>query len=160
MLLDVTGSPVNVDSFTDRERASASSPSAGISSPVSSKTRSPQTISLFGISVITPSLITFTGVSSLTLLRMSNFLLASISNQNPTPVARNIAKKIPMVSMKSRCINEIPSERKAAIRRILIIGSSNLCRKSLHNGSFSGGVKTFFPCLSLLSATSAEVSPV
>ena len=101
VLFEIIGSPVNVDSFTESETASSNSPSAGTSSPVSSTTMSPTTMSHFGNSMMFPSRIIFTGVSSLTWFRMSNFLLASISNQKPTPVARNIAKKIPMVSTNS-----------------------------------------------------------
>lgn len=65
-LLWHTGSPVSVDSSTFSETASSSSPSAGTSAPVSSRTRSPTTISRLATFVVLPFLMTSTASSSLT----------------------------------------------------------------------------------------------
>ena len=155
----MTGSPVRVDSFTCKEIASINSPSAGISSPVSSTTISPTTISRLGISCMFPLRRTFMCISSLTWFNNSNFLLASISNQKPTPVARNIAKKIPIVSAYSLCMIEIISDKTAATNNIRIIGSLNFSRKSFHKGVCGGGVMIFSPNCLRLCCTSESFKP-
>ena len=159
MVLSIINSPVRQDSSIWREIASSNSPSAGTSSPVSSKTMSPTTISFLGTSWRFPFLITFIIISSFTWFRISNFLFASISNQNATPVAKNIAQNIPIVSAYSLWMNEIHNDNNAAMSKIRIIGSWNFSKKSFQRGVFWGGVSRLLPNFSRLSFTCASVSP-
>ncbi|MEQ8808860.1 MAG: cation-transporting P-type ATPase, partial [Imperialibacter sp.] len=46
---------------------------------------------------------------------------------------------------------ETMRDRKAAIRSILMMGSSNFSKKSFHSGSLSGGVSKLLPYFFLLS---------
>ena len=128
VVLLITGSPVRLDSFTCKEMASSSSPSAGISSPVSRITISPTTISLRGTSCTRPLRITFTNVSSLTAFSKSNFLLASYSKKKPIPVANRMAAIIPIVSAYSFSMMEIINENAAATNSTRTTGSSNFSR--------------------------------
>ncbi len=75
--------------------ASISSPSAGTSSPVLTKTMSPTTTSRRGTVVTVPPRITSTGSSSFTLFRIEKALLAFSSKMNASPVARKMAMKMP-----------------------------------------------------------------
>ena len=64
------GSPVSDDSLTSRFSDSSSSQSAGTSSPVSTMTMSPTTMSRRATWLTLSLRMTFTGVSSFTLLRL------------------------------------------------------------------------------------------
>ena len=66
VVLEQMGSPVSVLSSTFKLLAESSVPSAGTSSPVSSRTKSPTTISRRGTEWLCPLRTTRTGMSSLT----------------------------------------------------------------------------------------------
>ena len=101
VVLFAYNSPVKFDSSIRKDVDSNNSPSAGISSPLSSLIISPITTSCFFIIISCgrpPAVflrITLTGRESLTLLRISNSLPALTSNIKPTPVANNNAARTP-----------------------------------------------------------------
>ena len=82
-------------SLTMSDTESSNVPSAGIFSPASTSTMSPTTMSRRGTWVMAPLRITFTGMSSLNLLSISNFLFALNSRMKPITVASIIATKMP-----------------------------------------------------------------
>ena len=166
--MDITGSPVSVDSLICNDCASSNTPSAGTSSPVLSITTSPTTISFLDTSCIFPSRNTVTIISSFTALRTSKAFAALTSNINPIVLAKIIAIKIPNGSRKAlkpscsgpqQCTQEIPSDKTQAKSNIRIIGSSNFSRNCFHNGIFSGGVRIFSPCRRRFSKTCSDVNP-
>ena len=159
VVLFITGSPVRFDSLTCKDMASSSSPSAGISSPVSRTIISPTTTSFRGISCTRPLRITFTKVSSFTAFSRSNFLLASYSKKKPIPVASNIAAIIPIVSAYSFSTIEMIRENSAATRSTLTTGSSNFSRYNFHREGRLGGVNRLTPYFSRFFLTSSSVSP-
>ena len=169
VVLLIIGSPVSDDSLTCSDTDSSRMPSAGISSPVLSRTISPTTTSLRGICLTIPSLTTVTSTSSLTVLSTSNALFAFASKMNPMVLASIIAKNMPSGSRKAampswagpqQCTPDITIDSTHAKRRILMIGSSNFSKKSFHSGVFAGGVSIFVPYLRLLSSISVEDRPL
>jgi hypothetical protein len=134
-------------------------PSAGISSPLSSLTISPTTTSCFFMLNSLAALCavfllnTFTGLESLTLLRISNSLSAFSSKMNPTPVARSRAVRTPDGSIRIShplsiyiiSYTATRTEKKKTIRRTIMIGSLNFSRYNFQRDSFSGGGIIFFP---------------
>ena len=153
-------SPVRADSSTLNDTASSTRASAGTSSPVSSSRMSPTTMSLFGTLRYSPSRITSKPVSSLTLFSMSNSLPARYSLTNAIVVAKKMATTIPIASRYSLRASPARKAMHAAMRRILMTGSSYFSRYSLHHGSRAGGVRVLAPCSLLLSRTSCEVKPM
>ena len=168
VVLDIIGSPVSVDSFICNDCACNSTPSAGTSSPVFSTTTSPTTTSLRDTSCTFPSRITVTITSSFTVFSTSNARAAFTSKMKPMPLARIIAKNMPIGSRKAekpafsgpqQCTQDITIDSSQAISRMRIIGSSNFSRNFFHNDSRAGGVNTFSPYLRRLSSTCCPVKP-
>ena len=84
-------SPVISDWSRSNSFAFVSRPSAGISSPVSSSTRSPTTTSSSGSDCARPSRLTFTRTESFCEFSFSNSRSERYSDRNATPVARAMA---------------------------------------------------------------------
>ncbi len=95
--------------------------------------------------IIPPLRITFTGISSFTLFRISNSLLALYSFTNARTVASKIAIIIPIPSSHSPLKIPTQIETTAAIIKMRITGSSNLLKNSFHHGLRAGGVNKFVP---------------
>ena len=156
----IIGSPVSDDSSTCRLDDLTRSPSAGISSPTSTNTMSPTTMSRRATSTTLPSRHTFTGCSSLRAVSTLNFFAASRSKMKPMVVARKMAMNMPIVSTKSPSTNANTRDITAATRRIRIIGSWYFSIYSFHILTGFGGVSTFSPCsLRLCSTWLAERPP-